>query len=131
MPDRPDKYQVKINWGWTGQYGPSFQEAYTTIIFDRANLKKTVKEFIVRMTRRYSFDCNRLTHPLRPYLGTIEVIPIYEKEYISPSDLGLDEFLKNEVKWTQQLIEDGRLFINNNYNTELAPANLEEEQSNA
>jgi hypothetical protein len=122
---KPKYYQVIISWGWGGGIVSTFGEKYRTVIYDKSELEQTVKEVLVNIARRYSFDCSRLDKPLHPYVSTIEVVPVYDNEYISPSELGLDKFLKNEVCHTERLIKTNDLYINHTVNLKFAPENQE------
>jgi len=119
-------WHVEINWGWGGQ--SCFREEYSTRIQKREELPQVVESFVRRMTRRYTFDCGRTTHPLHPYIGGIRCTEEREPEWLSMDDLGLGQLLVRETEWTRTLIEGGRQFVNGEYNYEPAPEEISEAQ---
>jgi hypothetical protein len=112
-------WHVEINWGWGGQ--SCFREVESTRILKREELPQVVESFVRRMTRRYTFDCGRLEQPLHPWIGSIRLTEEREPEWLSMDDLGLGQLLARETEWTRTLIENGRQFVNGNYNNEPAP----------
>jgi len=118
-----DEYLVKFKWFWGDS--SRFKEEYEFSIYDRSQLRKHLEDYIIKISRRYTFDCGRIDHPLRPSLSSIKIIPIISEKYIDPSELGLDKFLENESEWTKELIETKNIYIEGGYNFEPSPKNKE------
>lgn len=116
-------YQCKLHWGW-GSSG-NFHEEWEFYVKEKNEIPAALKEIMVKIARRYSFDCGRLTHPLHPWIGNLEVIPVIERECFLVESFGLENFMKNEIKYTQELIERDELYVNGMYNLNIAPENME------
>lgn len=114
-------YQCKLHWGWGGQ----FHEETEFHVLDKGEIPAVLKKKMVGIARRLSFDCGRLEYPLHPWIGSLEVIPVVNRETFHMDDFGLENFMDNEIKYTQELIEGDNLFIEGNYNLNVAPENLE------
>lgn len=118
------EYLGKIYWSW-GTKDHRFNEIKEVYLDDKSELNETLKQFILKMTRDYAYDCNRLNEPLNPRIGNIELIPIKKSKWIDFEDTGLQDYLDNEIEWYGQLIEEGKAYINDGSeaNYEVSPKN--------
>ena len=105
-------YLCKLHWTWGG----NFSETTEFFVYERDEIKEKAEEIIVKIARRYAFDCGRLEKPLNPLVSSITVIPYTEGETIFASDIGLDEFMDAEVVHTRWMIEQGQQFVDGGYN---------------
>lgn len=114
-------YLCKIHWSWGRDH--RFKEVTETRISDKDNIDSMLKQFIKHKVKHYSYDCNRLYHPLNLEIHYMELIPITETEDILFEDTGLQQFLDNEVEWIGELIKTEKIYINGQFNTETSPKN--------
>lgn len=111
------EYEVHWQWGSEG-YGAPLRESFTILALNDTEARGQIEKRLRRIARRYSFDCGELRHPLNPTVGGVHKKLWVSSEYVQ---MELGTFLQHEVEWTKQLIEQGKLFINGDYNIEPAP----------
>jgi hypothetical protein len=124
-------YQVRTRWMWgSGRWQP-FHETYTCSLYipDGSDLQtelvKVLKDFIVKMARKWCYDGDRLNRPLHPTITSVDVMPAVDVAGLYLDELDLRDFQEREKEWTRQLTEEGKLYIDGKYNHELAPENRE------
>jgi hypothetical protein len=127
------RFIVKMNWLWgSGRMGPPFHEVFEF----RASgehfmdeIAEAVERKVREIARRFAFDCGRLTHPLNPYIGRIEIVPVEESWDVSMEDLGLNGLMEDEIEHTRTLIEEGRRIVDGECNMEPAPGWEKDDES--
>jgi hypothetical protein len=118
------EYKIEMSWHWGGQrvIATRFDDVHRFTVRNLEEIAPRARRFLIRVARRYAFDCGRLHLPLLPSVGTIKITPIFETVYISGSELGLDTFLDDEVAETKRLIETGQQHVDGRHNLEPAYA---------
>lgn len=111
------KYLCKLHWSWGNQ--SRFQEVYEFSVKEKGEVDEAIRSFIVRMSRRYAFDCGRAEYPLNPIVSSLEIIPHAEVEQRDLMDY--QPILDAEVAWTEQLIHEGNLYAGSGYNLTPSP----------
>ena len=72
-------YAVELFWGWGRDVRFSEVERFHVDVPE--DVDRYVRAFIPRMVNRYAFDCDRLEHPLYPWLHGLRITPVGQGEY--------------------------------------------------
>lgn len=111
-------YLVEMDIWW----GSGHCDTYRTSVNKISELDQWAKGTLIKVARRYTFDCGELGRPLNPSIGNIRITKAQPTRTIIREKL--QRFLNNEKTWTKKLILKGEQFTSNHtYNYDPAPLN--------
>ena len=120
--DNPKYYDCVFNFWWSDKHC-SFPGERRFTVHSLEEIPDAMKNIILNITRQLAgekYEGKIERYPM--WIGPIDVTPVYEKFTLCP-DESAEIFFRNEFDNVGIMMETNTLFVNSNYNMQLAKDN--------